>query len=352
MQKIIIILSLLLIPTFILATSGACSYHNGVNCSAGADINGKVQCNDGWVNSSVYFSDADECRTNPCVYIAPVGCNSESDYQSIYNLGQSELGSEGAILARNGMAGSSFADGETAQLQTEIQGKLDGCRQQINANKVLQDSYEKCLYDSTFNDSKTKYLEQQYNDTMLRVQQYCVNTYGQGWVWNDNKTGCQCDTGLTEMFGKYCLNKSAVDSLFQDNFTKAIGQIPDYKNVADPNLIEELSLDPANADKTFVQIIKDAYPQVANIKQVQNNVPANTQALVPQIVAPTTALTTPTVPITKESPDNFISNLVTSAGTGNKKQALIIQAGDSRSAAHKNSNIFVNVWDFVKNIFK
>lgn len=47
-----------------LAISGACSYHSGVNCSAGANFDGKVICNDGWSNSSVYFSDASECQNS------------------------------------------------------------------------------------------------------------------------------------------------------------------------------------------------------------------------------------------------------------------------------------------------
>lgn len=37
-------------------TQGACSHHNGVNCSAGADDDGSVICNDGWRDSSVSYS--------------------------------------------------------------------------------------------------------------------------------------------------------------------------------------------------------------------------------------------------------------------------------------------------------
>lgn len=58
---LIIFLSVITPPAFVFAISGACSSHNGVNCSAGADISGKVRCNDGWVNSSVSFYDTDEC---------------------------------------------------------------------------------------------------------------------------------------------------------------------------------------------------------------------------------------------------------------------------------------------------
>ncbi len=45
------------------ATSGACSYHLGVNCSAGPHYDGSVTCNDGWNDSSVKYRDMIECQT-------------------------------------------------------------------------------------------------------------------------------------------------------------------------------------------------------------------------------------------------------------------------------------------------
>lgn len=54
-------LFVLLLPLNAHAISGACSWHNGVNCPIGAGPGGKVVCNDGWINSSVYFSDTEEC---------------------------------------------------------------------------------------------------------------------------------------------------------------------------------------------------------------------------------------------------------------------------------------------------
>lgn len=50
-----------IIPSKGRATSGACSSHNGVDCSAGADFDGSVICNDGWRNSSVKYSEMAEC---------------------------------------------------------------------------------------------------------------------------------------------------------------------------------------------------------------------------------------------------------------------------------------------------
>ena len=48
-------------PFNLYANSGACSDHGGVNCAMGPDYNGKVTCNDGWSNSSVYYQTMDEC---------------------------------------------------------------------------------------------------------------------------------------------------------------------------------------------------------------------------------------------------------------------------------------------------
>ena len=63
-----IIFSSLIIFSFVflgagsaLATSGACSGHGGVNCSAGASYNGNVICNDGWTGSSVSYDSMTEC---------------------------------------------------------------------------------------------------------------------------------------------------------------------------------------------------------------------------------------------------------------------------------------------------
>jgi len=43
------------------ATSGACSWHGGVNCAVGPDWDGSVICNDGWKDSGVSFYSTDEC---------------------------------------------------------------------------------------------------------------------------------------------------------------------------------------------------------------------------------------------------------------------------------------------------
>lgn len=50
-----------LFSTPILAKSGCCSSHDGVCCGCGAQANGRVICNDGWTESSCYYSEMVKC---------------------------------------------------------------------------------------------------------------------------------------------------------------------------------------------------------------------------------------------------------------------------------------------------
>jgi vacuolar-type H+-ATPase subunit I/STV1 len=50
-----------------------------------------------------------------------------------------------------------------------------------------------------------------------------------------------------------------INSAFETHFAKALELAPEYKGIANAEVIKTLSLDPKNAKKTFVQIIEDAY---------------------------------------------------------------------------------------------
>ena len=59
--SILFLLSLIFLVKNIEATSGCCSGHDGVNCSAGAQSSGNVICNDGWRGSSCSYSEMVMC---------------------------------------------------------------------------------------------------------------------------------------------------------------------------------------------------------------------------------------------------------------------------------------------------
>ena len=61
---ILIIIFLLLSPTSLDATSGACSSHKGVDCGKGRQSNGMVYCIDGWTDSMVEYDFMIECKNN------------------------------------------------------------------------------------------------------------------------------------------------------------------------------------------------------------------------------------------------------------------------------------------------
>lgn len=73
---------MLLVATPTYATSGACSFHGGVDCSAGADLDNSVICNDGWRDSGVSFGSMSECNQvkHTCTAPTAIGCSKELDY--------------------------------------------------------------------------------------------------------------------------------------------------------------------------------------------------------------------------------------------------------------------------------
>src|ERR1700730_5940214 len=72
-MKILIISSLMFfLPCFAYATSGACSDHGGVDCSAGPGENGQAICTDTWNGSSVSYFSMIECEPYFSIYQNPV----------------------------------------------------------------------------------------------------------------------------------------------------------------------------------------------------------------------------------------------------------------------------------------
>jgi len=50
-----------------------------------------------------------------------------------------------------------------------------------------------------------------------------------------------------------------IDKVFNEHFTAAMAEMPEYKDIVNPSVIKALSLDPANQDKTFAQLIEETY---------------------------------------------------------------------------------------------
>lgn len=59
-----VLCGIILLPKISVATSGACSYHNGVNCGRGWQDDGRVFCNDGWDESTTFYDFTKKCNQN------------------------------------------------------------------------------------------------------------------------------------------------------------------------------------------------------------------------------------------------------------------------------------------------
>lgn len=129
-----------LLPLSAFATSGACSYHGGVNCSYGSDYDGSVICNDGWRNSSVSFYSMNECDAyvSKCYYPSGVGCTNEQDYANK----QKECDGIKILNSRYGIID------QTAE--NECINRLNQCRNDIDSYAVAVDSYNKCIQSESF----------------------------------------------------------------------------------------------------------------------------------------------------------------------------------------------------------
>jgi len=157
-----------------LATSGACSWHGGVSCSAGADWDGSVICNDGWRDSSVSYSSMIMCQDY--YYPTTPSCllNSTYDYLSEtckcnygYVVGEDFLGKESCVY------GDSY------------------CRDKYGYNSQY-DSLDKtceCRYGYLFKDNKC-----------ISQDDYCEDLYGWNAEYNSLYDKCECGYGY--VFGK------------------------------------------------------------------------------------------------------------------------------------------------------
>ncbi|MFA6459207.1 MAG: hypothetical protein WCV79_02315 [Candidatus Paceibacterota bacterium] len=208
-----------------LASSGACSSHGGVMCSAGADSDGSVICSDGWRDSSVTYSSVNECR-------ASSGCVTENDYKAL----QVKLNAMGGYL------GSSASS----------QGALNQCRAEINAHQsgvsnsqsyaptsadTLLPGYPDINLFLKFNElCKSSYGNESYYDPAIKnchtpkpvistptpsQDNLCKQQFGDNSISGTQPDKCSCKDGFA--FGKsgqcapeaqYCSERIGSDSFY------------------------------------------------------------------------------------------------------------------------------------------
>lgn len=58
-----------------------------------------------------------------------------------------------------------------------------------------------------------------------------------------------------------------IDTAFNEHFDKTIAKMPEFDGVVNKNVIKQLSLDPSNKNKTFQQLIDEAYGHLVTGKK-------------------------------------------------------------------------------------
>lgn len=171
MKKLLTVLffAFFLYVPYALATSGACSYHGGVDCAAGPGYDGSAVCYDGSY-SSVQYSQMNECiQQNACTYPTFYGtCSSQSNYSQL----QAQL----------------IASGSLKYASTSSSGLLQACQSSINAYQAQISAYNSCVYGANYAPTiKAPEVVKQW-DTAT-----CNATYGAHvHSWNNE---CSCDPG-------------------------------------------------------------------------------------------------------------------------------------------------------------
>jgi len=157
------------------ATSGACSGHGGVNCSAGADYDGSVICYDGWNNSSVSYSSMVMCQSNSSYnypsYSSTPSCPSMSSYDSL----------SGSCKCYAGYV-----------VGTDFLGK-QAC---VSADsKCTTDYGYGAQYSYLYNRCECKYGYIMSGSQCISGDTYCTNNYGYGSEYDSLSKDCECRYG-------------------------------------------------------------------------------------------------------------------------------------------------------------
>lgn len=190
-MRTLLVVLLLLMASPASATSGACSYHSGVNCSI---VGVYATCNDG-STSSVFYSDMTECRTNTCYYPATSGCTTQADYDSLQ---AREVQATSPALYR-GYGDATYAATQSAQAASQYDAQLATCQSQIT-------QYQQAI--SAYNECSSRYAKQSVAQVAAAAQTECINDTPVNAVASYKNDTCSyyCKDGYETNDGVSCVS--------------------------------------------------------------------------------------------------------------------------------------------------
>jgi len=167
------------LPSMADATSGACSYHGGVNCSAGSDYDGSVICKDGWRDSSVKYKDANECTSIvTCEYPSTPSCN----LSDILKQKETALCSNRALQGRSGMLGSPMGTAQQQNIKDQYDEEYSYCQRQWDLYELEKKEFNQCSSASVIQPNN-----ESNGDLDLKLQlifnQMCAELNGSGSIY-------------------------------------------------------------------------------------------------------------------------------------------------------------------------
>ena len=287
------------------ATEGSCSWHGGVNCNAGPDLDGSEICKDGWRDSTVNFANSVECTNQ-------ISCT-DAEFNALYDKYQirerineiNAIKSQIDSIYTELMTAIADVEGKSMTMQRIAGAKqrlIDDANSQINPLKAQLDLLTSSLnFDTAQADAECKALGQDrlrkmQLDALTRAQTFLEQQRAQAVILPQiqcpinsspkNDGICYCNAGYT------ALNNGCADSNVACRSKHGEGSIAvdgececkeGFHWVADKAICE---VDMANTKI-------DKYPQPKyETRKSKESVETSTAALV---VTPTSESTTSTI---------------------------------------------------------
>ena len=254
----LIIFGIILTPSISFATSGACSYHGGVDCSLSNAFT-SVICSDGWSDSSTDYYSLQECKNVSC-----------------------DIGAVGAYSANKGMAGSPFGS-----------AAVSNCERQ---NTSLQNT----TYIPRYRPESQQSLDERVAANVKKeMDPVCQKDYGSSHATYDySLEKCVCTDGYLESdINGTCVDSETLNQQHKD-WDALIANIIKKQNASSSSItVSTSSTSTSKIDNNKIQQKKVIKVFVPVISKISTTITTSTNNII--IASTTTTTSSSTIAVTK-----------------------------------------------------
>lgn len=244
----IVLSGLVLSNTPALATSGACSGHGGVDCSAGPDYDNSVICYDGWTNSSVDYTSMVSCTSLSVSPISPSSNNSSGTGACSSHSGvdcSAGADSDSSAICKDGWKESSISFLNVCEQELSLMNRIDSIANAYCLHDFLQKNpvgtngnIHTCVNDLSFSYYKT--FDPSCQKDML------LSDSGTCFCLGDLSSGvCLVDTFISDLHERYCgspLTTSVVLGIMQESIKQGNNFLDTYIAVSCGKQVDSLTI--------------------------------------------------------------------------------------------------------------